>query len=299
MQTMMDNADKIKTNLAIIATNAGMQRTWQWRWREGYRAEADWYFQKVDFPAPWISESTLRQSRIRNSTTRFNRLWQGIWGTGAGDAIDYTDIQRAVKRGGPMLPAEAIGANPPWTFTMGIDAGVRHDHAALVVLGVQYGIDIVRVVECRSWAPGPDQRVDLLAFKAAIVQAQHDWNLVAANFDPSQMEYMAQQLEEEEGMMMNPVPFSGPNCNIMARDLLSAFRGGQIEMYKNPQLINDLSRLTIAERSFGYKLEAASDDEGHADRAVALAIALPQALLLTHVEPITDDPNRPSERITV
>jgi len=85
----------------------------------------------------------------------------------------------------------------------------------------------------------------------------------------------------------------------MARDLLSAFRGGQIEMYNNPQLINDLSRLTIAEKSFGYKLEAASDEEGHADRAVALAIALPQALYLCQSEPPDDNPDRPPERITV
>jgi len=299
MQTMMDNASKIPTNLAIVATNAGMQRTWQWRWREGYRQRKRWWFQKIDFPAPWLDKEDMEESRIRNSTTRFNRLWGGIWGTGAGDAIDYADITRAVRLLGPMLPAEVAGAKPPWVFCAGADAGVRHDHAALVVLGARYGVDVVRVVSCRSWAPGPSGRVDLPAFKQAIVQANHDWQLAAVNFDPSQMEFMAQQLELEEGLLMNPIPFSGPNCNTMARDLLSAFRGGQIEMYNNPQLINDLSRLTIAEKSFGYKLEAASDEEGHADRAVALAIALPQALYLCQSEPPDDNPDRPPERITV
>ena len=52
-------------------------------------------------------------------------------------------------------------------------------------------------------------------------------------------------------------------------------------MYRDEKLIGDLARLTIVERQFGYKLEAAHDAEhGHADTAFALAIALPAATKL-------------------
>ncbi len=44
-------------------------------------------------------------------------------------------------------------------------------------------------------------------------------------------------------------------------------------------------RLTIVERQFGFKLEAAHDAlSGHADTAFALAIALPAALELQHLQ---------------
>jgi hypothetical protein len=42
--------------------------------------------------------------------------------------------------------------------------------------------------------------------------------------------------------------------------------------------VADLGRLTIVEKSYGYRLEAVRDEHGHADLATALAIALPIAV---------------------
>ena len=42
--------------------------------------------------------------------------------------------------------------------------------------------------------------------------------------------------------------------------------------------IRDLRKLLIVEKQFGFKLEAAADKFGHADRAFALAIGLPMAM---------------------
>ena len=49
-------------------------------------------------------------------------------------------------------------------------------------------------------------------------------------------------------------------------------------MYGHRALVADLSRLTIVEKSYGYKLEAVRNESGHADLATALAIALPIAV---------------------
>ena len=65
--TMMDNADKMPTNLAILATNAGELKTWQHRWRENYRQDPAWWFQKVDSPAPWIDPSKVADAERRNA----------------------------------------------------------------------------------------------------------------------------------------------------------------------------------------------------------------------------------------
>ena len=286
METMMDNATKMPGNFAIIATNAGTRNTWQWNWRETYHQSKRWWFQKVIQIAPWLDRDDIKEAELRNSTSRFLRLWHGVWSSGGGDALDAEDIEAAIRLRGPMLPEQILGANPRWYFTAAIDAGVRHDHAALIVLGVQPGIDRVRLARCQSWAPGPDGRVDLSLLKRAVIKAHADFNLVACNFDPNQMEWMAQELETEIGLFMNPIPFTGPNCNQMARDLLTAFRGRQIDLYPDDQLVADLKSLTIVERKWGHKLEAPSSEEtGHADRAIALAIDLPQALHLSRMEP--------------
>ena len=84
------------------------------------------------------------------------------------------------------------------------------------------------------------------------------------------------------GVRMEPVPFVGKNLDLMANTLLQTFRSRTIDLYSaalgTAELIRDLGRLSIVERGFGYKLEAPKDKRlGHADRAFALAIALPFA----------------------
>ena len=63
--------------------------------------------------------------------------------------------------------------------------------------------------------------------------------------------------------------------------MIETFRAREIDLYRDEKLIGDLTRLTIVERQFGYKLEAAHDAlAGHADTAFALGIALPAAIEL-------------------
>ncbi len=285
-ETMLDNADKLTRNFTIIATNAGIINSWQWQWRENYRNDPDWYWQKVDCPAPWIDERNIAGAKRRNSISRFLRLWHGVWSTGDGDALDPEDIERASVLRGPHFGPFKQTTIPPWFFAAGVDLGVRHDHAALVVLGSQWGSGRVSLMRCRSWAPGLAGRVDTLAVRKAIIEAEVDFGgLVAVDYDPSQMEHMAQELEIEDGIFMNSVKFIPANLNIMARDLLAAFRDGLLDIYDDPRLVADLHRLSIVEKRYGYKLEAISDEQGHADRAIALAIVLPRMLVMSQMQP--------------
>ena len=64
----------------------------------------------------------------------------------------------------------------------------------------------------------------------------------------------------------------------MASALLQAFGEKRIDLYHDEDLLRDLRWLAISEKQWGYKLEPKRDSEGHGDRAIALAIALPAAL---------------------
>jgi hypothetical protein len=75
----------------------------------------------------------------------------------------------------------------------------------------------------------------------------------------------------------------------MASALLESFRTRSIDLYPEPDLIRDLSRLRIVEKSYGFRLEATRDATGHADRATALTLALLGSRRFPRLAPTTVD----------
>lgn len=280
-QNLMDNADKMP-GVRVIATNAGFLNTWQWSWREIARTEPGWYFHKFDRPAPWISEKALAESRRRNTRTRYLRLWEGVWVPSTGDALSPEDVEASVKLDGPA------GSKDGYIYAAGLDLGTRRDHSALVVCGSRPGSGIVEVASVESWKPAGGT-VDLVAVRKACEEAAERYGLLGIWYDPSQAVLMSQELQAA-GIPTWPVNFRGESLGVMASTLLQAFRDRSIRLYRDDDLLNDLGRLSIQERTWGYKLVAASDEAGHADRAIALAIVLPVMAEIADTEIVDNGP---------
>ena len=274
-KVMRSNANKLRHNLMLIATNAGFLDTWQWQWREGSRLSDDWWFQRVNWPAPWIPEKNIEDERLSNTPEDFDRLWHGIWATGGEGMLDRDDIERAFRLVEPMQPNETIG-DKPWVFAGGLDLGIKHDHSAFVVLGTQPGSFRVRLVRCYSWQPPRGGQVPLKEVEATVLREYADWNLDWVFFDPTQALYLAQRLREQN-VNMGEIPFTPKQTDVMARTVMEVFRAGQIELYPSARLREDLLRLQIKHslQNDQYKLDAIADTRGHADRAIALSIVLP------------------------
>ena len=272
-ETLMDDADKVPHGLRIIATNAGYQGTWQWAWRQQFLDSGAWLPHVFSRPSPWISQQSLDGSKRRNSLTRYNRLWWGVWSEGEGDAFDASDLAAARTQEGPIY----FTPNG-WLAVQGLDLGVKHDHAALCTLLVKPGCGRVRLAQVQSWKPEESTgKVDLPAVREACRETYKKFGSAWFGYDPHQAELMAMDLSKA-GLPVQEVPFTAKSCDQMARDLLEAFRGKFLDLYDDPDFYADLHRLHIVERRWGYKLEAPSDRSGHADRAIAFAIALPVAL---------------------
>ncbi|HEX4145152.1 MAG TPA: hypothetical protein VHY91_16720 [Pirellulales bacterium] len=263
-----DNADKVPQGLVVIATNAGFMGTWQYRWREIARTSPRWVFNQRAEPSPWIDPADLAEAERRNSKARFRRLWWGVWSSGTGDALDSADIEAAVdQRLGPMQ-----GDEPGYGFVAGLDLGIKQDHSAHVVLGYHTATQRCRLALCQSWGPGFEGKVDLMAVEASVMAANKRFGC-STLYDPHQAGLMAQRCQKH-GAPMVEVPFVGSTLNKLAAAVLDAFRSRAVDLYPEPKLLADLNRLTIVEKSYGYKLEATHDADGHADRATALALAL-------------------------
>ncbi len=276
--SLLSTAAKKEKCLLMVITNAGfgMNSSWQWTVREAIREAPDWRFSRLDGPqASWIGEAKLAEQRRLLPTAAYRRLWLNQWVSTSGDALEEADIQAAIVTG--MHPMG--GTDRGWGFIAGLDLGIKRDHSALVTIGCDFNRQPprLRTADVQSWAPGDGGQVDLTQVRAAVLDKYRTFGLSAVMYDPHQCELMAQDLRKE-GVNCIAVPFVGKNLNVMATAVLQAFRERTIDLLPVPALIADLQKLTIVQNNWGFKLEAPADAAGHADRAIALALALPTAL---------------------
>lgn len=270
---LLDNASKKPEGLVIVATNAGFLGTWQHSWREMARESERWDFHSFCEPAPWLDDEEIEEAQRRNSTSRFNRLFWGEWVNQSGDALDQEDIDACTDA--DLTPT---GRQPGWFYVAGVDLGIKHDHSAIVVLGGRYDTQELRLAYAESWKPDPRTgKVDLMLVESTILELNRRYNFATVGIDPYQAALLQQRLERQR-VRCQEFTFSGGNLTLMASTMLDVFRSHRIKLYPHKALIRDLGRLTIEEKSYGYRLEATSDVDGHADLATALAIALPLAV---------------------
>ncbi len=303
---LLDNLAKVPGAVGVVATNAGFVPSWQYDLRELARTSPRWYFSAVTEPAPWLDPAELAEARKRNTASRYARLWQGQWVRGSGDALDEEDLKAAVNEPGPMT-----GAERGYSFFAGLDLALKRDHAALVVIGRHVGhVEVVepepatvpplqaamiengiwelpdspleykrfpgtqrlRLALVQSWAPPPGGQIDLERVEAAVLDAHRRFRPTIL-YDPHQCALMAQRLRRQSVMMVETA-FSGKSLDEMASAILEQFKARNLDLYEDRQLLDDLARLRLVERSFGYKLEATRDASGHCDRGTALALAV-------------------------
>lgn len=275
---LLDNASKIPDGIVIVSTNAGFLGTWQWTLREFARTTPRWSFHQGTETPPHMDPAEVEEARVRNPRARFDRLFRCIWSAGSGDALDELDLLAAVDQKLEPMTTTQTG----FAHALGLDLGVRHDHSAVTVIGVHGKSQRIRLAHCQSWAPGVTGRVDLPAVEATVIELAKRFN-APVYYDPYQCELLAQRARRQ-GVRMVEVPFSGGNLNRMASDLLDVFRSRRLDLYPDSGLLRDLRRLTIVEKSYGFRLESTRDADGHADKATSLALALlgvPEALTRT------------------
>lgn len=285
---MFSAVAKRRNCMLVVISNAGVGEgaSWQWKVRETARTSKAWYFSRIEgSTASWITEELLREQREMLPATAYKRLWLNLWVRGLGDALEPADIRAAIT-----LPNPAHKPQPGATYVAGLDLGIKNDHCALVVAGSVPGSGRVQVARIRSWKPPAGGEIDLAAVRQAVLDVSLEFGIAAVYYDPHQAVLMAQDLRRN-GLRMEEMTFTGQNLHKMASVLLQAFRSHRIDLFKDKQLEDDLLRLMIVEKSYGYKLEACRDENGHADRATALAIVLPIAAEISELpirEPVND-----------
>lgn len=296
VENMMDNADGVAQGIVMIATNAGYKGSKAEIWRNN--ALKEWQTHIWDRPAPWHDQNTVDDARRRNTHSRYQRLWQGKWTSGKGDALSEQDIERCFPPGaGPILVPES-----GWLYLGGLDLGISNDHAGGLVLGVNIPQQKLKVALYRGWEPSSRTgEVDLMAVEDWCRQMWRHYNIVWFGYDPFQAVLMAQRLRSK-GAPMYPVSFQGgKNLTAMASGLMTIVETGKLAAYhdEDQRLHRDLLKMNIIEKEYGYKLAALRDEFGHADVGTALVVTLPHAINmlagLVGLQPDDDVSSRPHE----
>lgn len=278
IQNMMDNLTKKPNGLGIIATNAGFLESWQHEWRQIAEESDRWHFHTMSQPVPWLSETELKEASRRSSTARFNRLFHGVWASQSGDCLDQEDIDACTDPSLETLSRRLPGND--WFYVGGLDLGWKHDYSAFSVIAANRRTQQMQVAFAQSWqANAATGKVDLVQIEEIVAAVHKRFKLKILRYDPTQAILLTQRLEQQR-VPTEEVSFASPkNLNEMATALIDTFRSRRIRMPQNPELTTGLQRLTLLEKSYGLKLEAArTTDLGHCDLAISLAIGLPYAI---------------------
>lgn len=276
VQTMMDNADGVATGIVIIATNAGFKGTKAEIWRNNAIAGIDtWKVHTLDRPAPWHSHKTLADTRKRSPKSVYARLWEGRWVSGKGDAIDEDKIDKVFQLDGPVMQPEQ-----GWEYVLGVDLGVKHDHSAVFVLAINFAEQRLKSAYWKAWEPlEATGEVDLMDVEQQCTMLFKLYRASYLFYDPDQAKLMAQQMSRK-GVVCREMRFIASNLVRMASSFQQVVDAGKLQCYDDAhgRLRNDFSKFNIVEKSYGVRLEAVSDETGHADIGTALVITLPFGL---------------------
>lgn len=258
--------------LVVIITNAGFLGHWSYAVRENAREDDLWYFSRLEGPtASWITPESLKEQEKFLPPTAFQRLWMNQWSPQEGDALEEEHINDAIDEEPPISP----NRKPKWCYSAGLDLGLKKHWAGFAVIGKNIKTGRQTLVHLKGWKPNP--RVDLEAVEKEIIAAHKKYRFRLGYADPWQGEYLVERLAKKR-IPFEVYPFSAPNMDAMARNLISQFAERNIVIPAHARLISQLRRINIVEKSSGnLKLEFAEDKEGHGDYAAGFTLGLQAA----------------------
>lgn len=216
-----------------------------------------------DCPAPWQTEDWKAQMREQLRPNAYLRMIENRFVSGEEQFIPVEWWDRAAI-------AEPIVADRSLPVTLGVDAALKRDSAAIVACAWESGK--VRAVSHRIFTPVRGEVLDVEeTLEEAIRDYARRFRIRKVLYDPWQFQRSAQALAKA-GLPMEEYPQSMPNLTAMSTNLYELLKGGNLIAYPDPDVRLAVQRAVAVETSRGLKIS--KEKASHKiDVLVALAIA--------------------------
>jgi phage terminase large subunit-like protein len=222
--------------------------------------------------APWQDERWLVEMRRSLRPNQFLRMIRNEFVTTESSFIDMAWWDACVDHG--MAPTLVAPALPVW---VGVDASVKRDSTAIVVVTFNKEAQRVVLVVHRIFQPSPKEPLD---FEATVEKALRDlvrrFAVRGVFFDPFQMVAVAQRLQQA-GVPMRECPQSSGYLTEIGTNLFELIKGRGLLVYPNPDVRLAISRAVAVESSRAWRI--AKEKAAHKiDVVIALAMAAHAAM---------------------
>lgn len=251
----------------VVLTTPSTPEHFAYRILEAARGSDMWRVTERIGPSPWIGERELGAQRRQLPASKFKQLFMGEWTRSEGSFLEPSEIDAAFILDGPAhTPADMPDVHGPWVAAM--DLGVVKDRT-VVSIGHLEG-EVVVLDRMRVWSPSPDHPVDLGDVERFIVSAHAEFGFQRLLADPWQSLDMCQRLRAQ-GLEVEEYTFSMASKQRLAATLLSSLRAGNLALYPEEGLREELLGLRLVQGSAGqWSFDHKSG--AHDDMAVSLSL---------------------------
>jgi phage terminase large subunit-like protein len=166
----------------------------------------------------------------------------------------------------PLLSNHTL---PVW---VGVDASVKRDSTAIVVVTRDRLESKVRLVWHRVWQPSAAEPLDFEAtVEAALIQLRRQFRVKDVRYDPYQMQAVAQRLLKYNVPMVE-FPQSVPNLTEASTNLYELIKGANLCVYPDDAMRLSIQRAIAVEMPRGWRI--AKEKQSHKiDVVIALGMA--------------------------
>ena len=284
---------KVEDAQTIVLSNAGFDpsdRSWQWRLRRTAEREP-WahLFSARGVIASWITPRWIEEMRALLPPPAFERVILNRWVSGAGDFVTAEQWAACVDLSLRPTPNRRPEFFRGW-HVAGLDLGLTKDRTAMTVVhrdGARVVLDQVRV-----WQGTKLEPVSIAAVERALVEAAELFRPLRIVADPWQFHGSIQRLRAA-GLMIEEFSFGSASVQRLSQTLYHAVTTAGLRVFEDPALEAEVLGLVVRETAGGWRIDHRAG--GYSDRAIALAMAVQEALKLPgHVSSFVE---RTPERI--
>lgn len=224
---------------------------------------------------PWQTDKYLDEQMLSERPAAYIRLHTNSWVTSHEEfiPIEWWDI---AAKAYPSGNAQIWGDHPfaKWPVVVGIDAGIKRDSTALVVVGYDAKRGKVGVVYHKIWSPSKDDQVDLeLTVAKELSYVYTKFKVVSIVYDPTHLVQMMLEFKKK-GYPVKEFGQNTGNMTAASQMLYELLKNRNLESYPDTTLRRHIQMAVALTTSRGFRIVKDKVSERHkVDGAIALAMA--------------------------